>query len=189
MKDIWDYTGATLKTVNGTVISWNTIIAALKTSIDVYRHTRGTGLSEEELDDLFQRSAKKTITCILSFDSRKSKIETWLNIVVKSCASDMYKERMRFRSAFVSDDIMMYENMADSCDSHEEESSDIEQLIWNRINSFKGYDRAILHLSALGMSSAEIAKRLNLPLEAVYVKRCRARVRLAKDLSRYGISV
>ena len=147
----------------------------------------------QDADDLAQEILLKLWRKLASYDKQKSKFRTWLKQVTRNTALD-YLRQVKRKPRFVELEAEYLELNAylnSMSDSQFEEIFEsewraylCEKALENVDKLFSGTAVQAFKLSRQGVSTEEIAKRLELKKHSVYVLICRVRARFVNELRR-----
>ena len=194
MRKLQTYTTDTFTTSDGQTVRYQDIFDGIAAYVQVFATKGGRGMSDEDLENLFQTACYKAVRYHGSYNPKFASPKTYGSRIAENCAKDALKAYIRQRDTFTS---MEMENKdGDTFEPEEvawfrgdefEADADVrfketESLVDEKMDSLNVNYRYILSLHLQGLTPKEMAKEIGCTPGAAATLLCRARKALAKAL-------
>ena len=198
-------TKAVFTAVNGQKVNLQDVLESIRISVEVFRSKYCREMGDDDLADIFQDAALKTLKASSRYDPFRSSPRTWGSRIAGNCQIDAARHRSRHNKCFrpLSDldgNGDEYESAPIAGyrgDEFEADSAVITEQSMARINA--GIDslnenyQLVIRMTAEGMKPKKIAEMIGCKAGTVSTLLCRARKALAAVLgpdflSDYGIA-
>lgn len=194
MKNFPTNTNETFTTADGQTVRYQDIFEGIASYIRVFATKGGSGMSDEDLEDLYQTACFKAVKYHKSFNPKFASPKTYGSRIAENCAKDALRGFIRQRDTFTSmemegkdgeefepESVAWYrgdEFEADADVRANEAKSYIEQAL----DSLNVNYRYILKLHRQELSPKEMAEIIGCTPSAASTLLCRAKKALTKAL-------
>ena len=176
--------------------SWEEFVKYYRSYI--YTVVLRTGLSYEDTQDVTQDILLKAWKGLPSFeyDSEQCKFRTWLSRVCRNCLRDCAKSKRAKLARLKVDDVADVEEFMGYSEAEIEKIAEVEwknyiaEMAWERVSGeFSETVLQAFRLHAEECPVSDIATRLDIPENSVYVYRTRVRKALMKEIMRLDVQL
>lgn len=158
------------------------ILDAAQTVVDIYATRGGRGMSNYYLQSLVSDIYTRALEKLSSYDSSRSKLESWISTIAKNCIIDSYKKEVGHAYRTVSiDSLSFLSSVSDRPDSNLE-SKESQKIITETISSLPEKQRSIIEQTISGAKPRHISKDTGETPKTVYDELRKARKSISKKL-------
>ena len=194
MIELNTHTTDTFTTTDGLIIRYQDIFDGIAAFVQVFATKNGKGMSDEDLEDLYQTACLKAVKYHESYNPKYASPKTYGSRIAENCAKDALRAFIRQSGTFTSmemegEDGEIYEPesvMGYRGDEFEADaellSNEAESHIEGSMDSLNVNYRYILELRRKGLTPKEMAEEIGCTPGAVSTLLCRAKKALAKEL-------
>lgn len=190
-------TTETFTTTDGQTIRYQDIFEGIASYIRVFATRGGSGMSDEDLEDLYQNACYKAVKYHESFNPKFASPKTYGSRIAENCAKDALRGFIRQRDTFTSmemegKDGEVYEPecvawyRGDEFEADAElRSNEAKSYLEQALDSLNENYRYVLELNRQGLTPKEIAEEIGCTPGAAATLLCRGRKAYAKALGRH----
>ena len=194
MRKLHTYTTDTFTTTDGQTIRYQDIFDGIAAFVQVFATKNGKGMSDEDLEDLYQTACLKAVKYHESYNPKYASPKTYGSRIAENCAKDALRAFLRQQGTFTSmemegeegdtyepESVMGYRGDEFEADA-ELRSNETKSYIEGTMDLLNANYRHILELKRQGLTPKEMAEEIGCTPSVASTLLCRAKKALAKEL-------